>query len=247
MDTGTRLAAFEPAFHADDDQVAEYRTVSVLAIISLLVGLASPLCLMSRLFLVIPLLGAVVSILALRRIAASGGSLTGRWAASAGLVLCVACGAATFSRDAVTRYLRTAQAEEFGRSWLRLVSAGETEQAFRLTVEGARPPTPPDPAAPPTTTSPLEEFLKSELIKKISAAGPNSDIKLVGTQEYNAYSPRHFLVSQRFSIPHPGAADGAESPETIESLLKLERSRFPGQRQSRWLVSSYSPAPAPSD
>jgi hypothetical protein len=246
VETGTRLAAFEPAFHADDvDQVAEYRTVSVLAIISLLFGLASPLCLLSRLLLIIPLLGAVISVLALRRIAASG-MLTGRGAAVTGLVLCIACGAATLSRDTVTRHLRTAQAEEFGRSWLRLVAAGDTDQAFRLTVDGARPPAPAEPGAPPPTTTPRDEFLKNELVKKISAAGPDAEIELLGTPQYAAYSSRHHVVNQRFLVSPKGSANGAESPEAIESELKLERARFAGERGTRWLVSGYAPNPATS-
>ena len=143
METQIKPRVYEPAFHADDvDQSASYRTFSVLAIISLLFGLASPLCFVGPLLFGIPLVGAAVSLLAIRRIDTSEGVLAGRWAAVAGLALCVASLASNITRDMVGQHLRAAQAEAFGRDWISLLLTGHADEAFRLTVEGAHTPPP---------------------------------------------------------------------------------------------------------
>ncbi|MCI0333417.1 MAG: hypothetical protein L0228_09360 [Planctomycetes bacterium] len=240
MDAAARPTDSAPAFHAEDvDQVADYRSVSVLALLSLLIGLTSPLILVSRLFLILPLLGAALSLIALRRIATSSELLAGRWAATAGLALCVACGIAAFSRDGVTRYMRTTQAEEFGREWLLMLASNETEQAFRMTVEGARPAAPREPGMPPAATTPYDQFMNDPLVQEISTAGANANVAFLETQEYSVPSRRDFIVRQRFQITPYGDAGNSDSSTVIEAVVTLQRSRFPGQRQPRWLVVKF--------
>ncbi len=170
MATGTTSTVSAPVFHTDDpEQASGYRTLSVLAIISLIFGLASPLSLGGPLLKAIPLFGIAVSLLALRRIAISGGVLAGRWAALAGLMLCVAFAVIPFSRDVVERSIRTHQAEEFGRRWIDLLASGKLEQAFHLTVDGTRPAPKPEPGAPPPKTTPYQDFLNQPIIKELHA------------------------------------------------------------------------------
>jgi hypothetical protein len=176
MSTGTELPTYGTAFHADDtDEVVGYRTVSALAVVGMIIGLASPLCLAWPLLYWIPLLGAVICILAMRRIEASDGAVTGRGMATLGLVLCVLCGAAAVSRSLVTRTIRTAQAEDFGRDWIELLLAGDNEKAFRLTVEGnRREVAPPEPGATAPTQNPDEQFLENPLDTGMAAAGADN-------------------------------------------------------------------------
>jgi hypothetical protein len=250
VDTATRLPASEPAFHADDvELVADYRTLSALAIVGLLLGLASVLCLASRLFMVVPLIGAAISLVALRRIAASEGVLAGRGAAAAGLALCVACGLAAISRDAVTRHLRTRQAEEVGRNWLGLLLAGDTGTAFRLTVEASRPaPPPPEPGMTAPRANPFEEFRKHPVLNAVSSVGSDAAIKMTRTRHYEPRPHGQFAISQQFSIA-PSEAALAADPGLAPVLadLTLQRSSLPGERQSRWLVAEYQLSSAASD
>src|SRR4051794_40807962 len=107
MATGSPSKLSSAAFHSDDtDEAIQYRSVSALALVSLVFGLLSPLSFGMPLLIVIPLFGIGVSIVALRRIAASEGALTGSWAAIVGLFLCIAFALAPFSRDAVVRWTR---------------------------------------------------------------------------------------------------------------------------------------------
>ena len=115
-----------PAFHSDDpEQISGYRTLSVLAIVSLVFGLVSPLALAGPFLIAIPLFGIGVALLALRRIAVSGGVLAGAGRRRSGHVLCVASVFAPFSRDLTFRLIRLNEAEAFGRHWIALVTSGQ--------------------------------------------------------------------------------------------------------------------------
>jgi hypothetical protein len=240
VETGTRLPTSEPAFHADDaQQVAEYRTLSALAIVSLIVGLAAPLCFAWPLLLAIPLIGVAVSVVAIRRIDSSDGALVGRWAATAGLALCVASGTAVVSRDLVTRSLRTGQAEHVGRQWIQLLVAGDIEKAFRLTVAANQRPEPmPGPPEPKPEKTPYEQFRDDPIIAKLAAAGADAQVQLAETSAYEPQPYGQFVIRQQFVVAGGGAADGEQS-EPIQIVLTLQRSRLFQESQPRWLVANY--------
>ena len=248
METRVQPRSAEPAFHADDlEQVAEYRTVSALAIVSFVLGLASPLCFAAPLFLAIPLFGAAVSIVALRRIAVSDGALAGRLAAAAGLVLCVGCGAALISRDVVMRTIRVRQAEEFGRNWLALVTSGQTEPAFQLTSEASRPQAPPEPGMPAATTTPYDDFLKQPVIQALAMNGAGSNVRYAETLLYESPASRQFVIRQRFLVSPADAVTRKKESSPQNVVLTLQRSRERGQRNSRWIVASAEDPTASSD
>src|SRR3954447_6695871 len=162
MATGTSSKLQHVGFHSDEPEDAtEYRSLSVLALISLVIGLASPLAFGMPLLLGIPLLGIGISLLALHRIAASGGTLTGSWMAVVGLFLCFVFVLAPFSRDYVLRTIRVHEAQSVGRKWLETLVAGQPDQAFHLTVDGNRAPPAPTPGEPETKpkANPYQTFL----------------------------------------------------------------------------------------
>src|SRR6476646_8224154 len=89
--TPSTSAAFSPAFHDDDaEQATGYRTLSVLAIIGLVIGIISWVALFHPLLIVVPLVGIGVSILALRQISTNPSVIAGHGVALVGLALCIA-------------------------------------------------------------------------------------------------------------------------------------------------------------
>jgi hypothetical protein len=236
-----------PAFHSDDvEHVANYRALSVLALLGLLLGIASPFSFLAKGFLLLPLCGFAVSLLALRRIALSDGRLAGRWAAITGLALCVTCGAAAITREAVYRHLRTSHAQKFATQWLALVAAHETDQAFKATYLGARPPAPPEPGMPVSPKTPYETFLSDPLIQQIMAAGKDAKIHYVNTLEFTPQTRQDVFVRQQFSIVPADGSAKTGSTDPIEAYLTLQRSRFRGDPYSRWLVTRFEPTAAPA-
>jgi hypothetical protein len=238
VETATRPGSTEQAFHANDfEEAPEYSSLSALAVISLLFGLAAPLCLVSKFFLIIPLVGAGLSLLALVRIAGSGGNLAGRGVAVAALVLCIVFGVAEVSRSAITRYLRTSEAEKVARDWLAVLVAGNVQEAFRLTVEGQRPPSMESAIEPRSPVSPLDEFKNTEVIKAILAAGKDAGIDFKNTEDYQRLSWRQFVVRQRFQIAPTASAETQSEPFDVD--ITTQRSHFQRETKSRWLVWKY--------
>lgn len=234
MATGTPSRASSPAFHADDlEEATQYRSLSVLALLGLLFGLASPLCFGAPLLMAVPIIGAVLSLLALQRIASSNGSLAGRWAAIIGLFLCVAVGVAPFSRHYVIRTQRESQAKEFGQKWLKMMVDGKVEDAFRLTVDSTRGPAPPTPGEKTTPTNPYDVFRALPLVKAIEAAGPDAEIRFDETVLYEPESFKKVYVRQKFDVvPHSGGADA----KPINVFLISQRAQLASEGRSRWLV-----------
>jgi hypothetical protein len=246
LDTSSPSPALQPAFHSDEPpEVSEYRTMSALAIISLVFGLLSPLCFVSPLLMVIPLLGAAFAIVALRRIEASDGGLAGRWAALAALVLCSATAVASISHDRVTRHLRSNQAEELARQWIGLLLAGQIEQAFQLTADGARPPAPPGPGEPVPKETPFETFTKHAIVKALSTAGVASEVRFNGMSSYRRLPSQQLIVQQEFSITPAAVASEPGAP--INVVLDLQRSRLAGETNLQWLVMSFQDRDAPTE
>jgi hypothetical protein len=247
FDTTTTITDEEAAFHSDDPpEVSEYRTMSALAIVAFVFGLASPLCFWAPLLMGIPLFGAAMAIIAVRRIAASEGGLAGRGLALVALALCLVSATAAISHDRVTRYLRSNQAEEMARRWIGLLLAERTQEAFQLTVDGLRPPAPPGPGMPPPTETPLETFTKNPVVQALSAAGPASDVRFDGMLSYSPMSSGQLILQQRYSIT-PSAATGSQSGSSIEVILSVQRSRLAGEKGLRWLIYSFRDANAPAE
>ncbi len=242
MEPTPQSAARTATFHTDDVQSLDgYRTLSVLALVSFVIGLAAPLAFAAPLARAIPLIGIGVALVALRQIAVSGGFLAGRWAATAGLALSVASLLSVLSYSQVTRFLQVRQAEEFGRSWLATLQSGDTERAFRLTSQGAQPEPPMEGPGGPPPKNPYDEFLANPVIGQLtqSAAGP---IYVENTYSYDIGGPGQCWVGQRFAVTPDSANPNRTGPPPgpIRVDLRMQRGRLPGEASPRWLVVSYN-------
>jgi hypothetical protein len=248
VETTTHVRSHEPTFHAEDlDEVPNYRTLSVLAMVSLLFGLVSPVCLAAPVFLAIPLFGTALSFVALQRIAASDGALAGKWAAATGLALCVASASVTLTHAQVTRFLHTRQAKELGNRWVQLLVSGQTEEAFNLTVQSTRPAPPEPPANLPGAEPPeppYESFLKNSLVQALTAAGSDAVINFAGTTAYDPQPNHQCIVRQQFDVT-PGAISPPvprSDVKTVEAEITCQLSRLPGESELNWLIVGYRSA-----
>jgi len=76
-----------PSLNSHEQGLVQYRSISKLSLLALGLGLASALVLVNPLLAPIPLFAAVIALLSLRGIRASGGQVVGRVPAIAGLCL----------------------------------------------------------------------------------------------------------------------------------------------------------------
>ena len=79
----------------------EYVAINVPAVVGLLIGFASILALLDKVLLAIPIVGVIVTLVALRQVRESNGTQTGRGFALGGLFLSVALGVFVLSTSVV--------------------------------------------------------------------------------------------------------------------------------------------------
>jgi hypothetical protein len=133
MTTSMEVSA---AADLDEDEAdaagSEYRSVSGLAVLAFVLGLASPAALAAPLLLAIPAAAVGAALLAERRIRISGGVLTGVGLARCGLALALASIAAAAVRGPVRDALLRRQMKPAVEEWFTLLAEGRDEQAMSL-------------------------------------------------------------------------------------------------------------------
>ena len=194
----------------EEEQLVRYRALHKLAVLALLLGLASALTLIHPLLLFIPAAGAACALVALRTIRANPEEWTGASFAIAGLVLSL-----FFLGWGVgwsyTRPARIArQTEEFARDWLKLVQQNELYAAHQLRQPAAS-------RAPMTSRlddfyrsqsedllKGFEDFSSSRLVSALVKAGPDHPAESHGVAR-GQHSGSADSVTLRYRIP---AVDG---------------------------------------
>jgi len=199
-------------FRSDEQPLAQYRSVAPLAIVSVILGLASALILTTPLLAPVPVAALVVGIAALRSITRSGDQLAGRPVAIVGL-----CLATFFLGLGFTRHLsRQTELEHSARQmadiFLRLLEEGKTREAhqFRLSP-GVRITAP---AAivehyekNTEAAQELQTFITSPGIKDILTRGKDADTRFEGVSSASRDGLSDLLVLKYSCAPATPSAD----------------------------------------
>lgn len=111
-----------------------YRSVSSLAVLSLVLGLLSVTALTSPGAWLVPLPAALCAVWTLHRIRQRPDELLGRKAALAGLALALCFGCWAPARYFTDRWLINRQAREFMQQWFAVVFQGDLEAAHQATL-----------------------------------------------------------------------------------------------------------------
>jgi len=122
---------------SDESDLVQYRQVSPLAIIGLILGLLSPAALAHPLLWLVPACGAIVCIAALVSISLREEEISGRQMATWGLVLALFFGSWSVGQVTLRGYVIRWQARQLADHWLQLWQAGEHEQAHQLVLPAA--------------------------------------------------------------------------------------------------------------
>jgi hypothetical protein len=227
-----------------DDEVG-YRTLSVLSIVSLILGLAAPLCLIAPLLFAIPIAGMVVALLAIGRIAASDGALIGRRAAVIALGLCVASMCASIVRSTLTQELLSRQARQAALEWFALLEAGDAEKALDMTVTSNQPPPPPHPgesAAVEATQSPLDLFRQQPVVRFLLDQADGARARYVQDLAYDPGVGGMTQIEQQFAVDRAQPTEGPSS-----ALVQVTMRRTWTNGMSRWMVANSRSEDLPSN
>jgi hypothetical protein len=188
---------------ADDDSL-EYRSVEPLAIVSVLLGLASPVAIFQPLLTVIPILGLLTAVIAVAKIRGDR-ARSGRGVAVAGLVLSTFFLAAPLARYASAQMMLRGQAAPVAQEFLNRLQQQHPEQAALLQMApDYRPPIDDglwsyyrnDNAA----RTQLQSFVQEPFVRMLLALGPDADVKLlkvngIGAGNQMALADLHYTVT----------------------------------------------------
>jgi hypothetical protein len=170
---------------SEDAELAAYRALSAQAVLGLIFGLLSPLALVDPMLWWIPMVGVLLSGLAIRRIKKDD-SLTGRKMAAAGLVLSVVFATAAPTDWLLYRRMVRNEARQISSLWFQFLAQDEPQKAHQLTLA---------PAVrqlldhrlwafyrnDPKLRQALEGYVKAPTIRALLALGPKAQVRFFDT------------------------------------------------------------------
>jgi len=222
-------------------ELGSYRSLSTLAVVAFVLGLISPVVFISPLLLVLPLAAVGTALLALAKISASSGGLSGAGLARCGFALAIVFGVAATARITVRNELFRRQAAAAARQWLSLVAANQIEKAADMLTYAARerlrPPSPPGQRAPAVDRSQAAALLRQDPLVRI----------LVPLQQQ-----KHLIFTCRkaTTVANSGGKRVqctykiTNSPAAPAALIVAVRRSQGAQGRVDWLIDAWSTVPA---
>jgi hypothetical protein len=251
--------------HSVDAAGDEYRRVCLLAVLAFLLGLASIGIFLGPLLLVLPLAGLGIGLLALAKINASAGNLSGRTLAMWGIALALVFGVAGTVRPVVYNHLIIKQGTSFATRWLQMLARGDSEQALTLIQRDARMRMAPvDSRGEPILGESLEQdilgqFQQDPLVSQIGAEGNSSSaaeakielVELAFSPRVQARKTTVGLVMHALAVTDRRQATGGDVSRNGDSdadgldhyvYLELEKTRSTGHQHALWSVLHWKSA-----
>jgi hypothetical protein len=234
-----------------DADLVEYRAVSVMAIVGLVLALCSAAGFGHPVFWTVAVVAVILNLVALRRIAEHSPPLLGRTAALVGLAVALTLGAAAPTQYFVSAARSRQEARQLGRLWLEAITNHNPELAVELEQPpGARLGPEEDLRAnyrdEPAAAKGLREFSERPLVEVISAAGQNSRIQYLETLSHQVT-----LQKERIKSLWRVTYNQGNEPKSVYVQLVLVRELVAPRRVWQWRVegSGFAAdprAPAPS-
>lgn len=214
--------------------MAEYRSVSGIAVAGLVFGTLSLGAMVDPLAWILPTVGIGFSATALVRIAGSDGSLIGRKAALVGLALSVTFGTAGPVEWFCSRWLVRREARQFTEAWFEYLRQGDPHKAHQLTL-------------PLADRQPLDDSLwteyqqglrldlkgelKKPLVRSLLHLGDRAQVRFYQTTMQDRTGNRDRL-EMVYAVTYP---DGEEKKSYLVSV-RLERREIEHTTHAGWRI-----------
>lgn len=221
----------------EEESLVEYSTISILAIIGLLLGVASALAMVGPVLWIVPPLAVVVSTIAWRRIADSPG-LTGRNVAMMGIALAIFFGTAAPARMVSRKTILYRHARPIATAWFQLLAKKDLQAAHQWTLSQSQRQNPDLPLAQfydgdHHADEARDNFFKRPHISKVAEMAPTSRLEFVKNHDQFGDDRGEYIV-QLFRLRDE--RDGQE--RTLETLLVLQRSVRKTTGEISWQVTN---------
>jgi hypothetical protein len=225
-----------------DLELVEYRTLTPAAIVGLILGLFAPVAFLSPLLVLVPVAGIVCSLFALRKIATSDGSVVGRPAAMAGLVLSTICAAAFLTETIGLKWLANRQAIPVAQEWFQLLAEGNPQAAIEMTADPAGRKAVGSNlvdyyASDETAYKRLQDFVQTPAIRALLALGDKAQVRYYNHLGFGRLQGGRWQVAQHYAITFPDSSEG--KPKTFFMLLSLQKDPTTATSPGGWRVLDY--------
>lgn len=234
--------ADRPQFHVSEDpESQQYRELSTMAVVSLLLGIGSATALLTPAFWFVPVIGVVLSLVALQRVAHFAPALIGRKAALWGLALSLGFLVAGVTSWTAYRAMLREEAATFGQLWFAEILADRPQVAMQL-MEAPSQRRPLDESlwklyAPGTEPrESLEQFVARKDIRTLLAVAGKARVRYFATERHDDLMGNDIVV-QTYAVTFEN--DEGEL-QTFFVELTLMRSQETPPGRSFWTVRSAS-------
>jgi hypothetical protein len=200
----------------DEKPLAEYRSVSGLAVAAALLGLVSAVVLVNPLLAPVPVAGLIAALVALRAIGNSGGQLVGRLPALVGLCLATFFLGWGLTAHLARQSLLEKRAKQAADGWLELLQNGKVEQAHQFRLS---------PASRLSSSEALAEHYKNnkEAAEDLQVFKTGSGVRDLMTFGADA------------EVQFEGLASALKDGFSDILVLKYSYARPSGERQPMWV------------
>lgn len=226
------------------ENVVRYRTVSRIAVVSLLLGILSAAAIVSRLMWCVPIAGVTLAIVALRTISRNESLVLGRGAAQVGLALSLLFLASATTGHLVRQRTLSRQAMPHMSKWIEMVRDGRLREAHQLHLpqeerqqlgsnlqnyyEADR-----------RAREDMDVFFDRSPLDKIIELGRQGELRFVADEDV---APVHEsgedadVIVQRYAIDYE--LDG--EPQTLSFVVAIDRVYNAYDGQARWRIRDIS-------
>ncbi len=224
----------------------EYRPVSGLAVLGLVLGVLSVGAFLAPALWGLAGLAAAINLVAWRRIAASGAPMLGMRAAILGLCLSATFGVGAVSEHLMTRWIIFHQGDQFARRWFQLLGNDQLHLAARLEMDPqTRRSAPETDINNPLDAQAVETFSPLEaghqpVVKRLLALGRRARVEYLDTAELRTGAAGdNLVVIYRVTYEEP------EGEQTFDVEMAMSRDRSVSPAAAGWRVQSVVTAQPP--
>ena len=224
---------------SDLPEVTDYKPVSLLAVLTFVLGIASCLALAGPVLFIIPSAALLVSILAFRSIAASDGMLIGRKLIIWGLVLAAFFSTTSIARTIARRELAVRDARQLARTFLTLIQKDEPQMAHQLQYRESQ-------RQPPRTSlwthyrtslkdyEGLQTFVNDPLVRTLRTLGGNATVQFYAVEEIVENSQ-----GMAFSLLYTVTYEEDGKPQTFFARVAVRRELEVNTGILDWSIDNY--------
>jgi hypothetical protein len=241
----TRTEASPKTLLSDEQPLAGYRTVSPLAIVAVILGLASALILTTPLLALLPVAAILTAVAALRGIKLSGGQLAGWWPAVGGLCLATFFLGWGLSSHLARQTVLEQRAREMADVFLGLLQEGKSREAHQFRQPPSTRITSPEAIAEhyaknPEAAKDLQNFVTQAGVKDLIVRGESARVQFEGVTTATRDGQADMLVL-KYSYEPAGKPSGERQPLFVHVNRRFDEAT----KRPQWEVTGISTTPPP--